>query len=175
MQLAFVTPDVRRFDRLKGEALVLSFFEDVRPLPGALSLADWRLAGQVTDLVVRGSLSGAQGERALLPLFPKLPFDKLFLFGAGPAASFDGERFSAVVEDMMRTLAGARVRTSVLALPGRSVGRIAPEEAMGRFLQVAQAHPTQDQVTLIEGHDAQKAMQPLLEQKRRRERADDET
>jgi len=119
VDVAFVTPDLRRLDELKSEALALSFFEDERPLRGALGLVDWRMCGQISRLLLRGRASGAFGEAVLVPTRPRLPFEKLFLFGAGRIGELDEARFEAVVGRMLETLDRARVRASVVALPGR--------------------------------------------------------
>ena len=63
------------------------------------------------------------------------------------------------------------MRSSVLCLPGRSLDRPEPERAMELFLSRAAAHPEQDSVSLIETADAQRAMAPVVERERRRERA----
>lgn len=172
MEVSFVAPDLRKLDALKCEAIALPFFEDERPLRGALGLVDWRLAGLVSRVLVRGHACGEDGDKVLLPTKRRLPFEKLFLFGAGPKAELDEARFEAVTERMLETLDAARVRSSVIALPGRAVGRIDPEVAMQRFLRHANAHPEQDSTILIEDADAQKAMQPVLERERRRAQAE---
>lgn len=167
-----MAPDLRRLDELKTEAIALPFFEDERPLRGALGLVDWRLCGQISRLLVRGRARGALAETVLIPTRPRLAFEKLFLFGAGTSTELDERRFLRVVERMLETLDRARVRASVLALPGRALDRIAAQRAMELFLAQAAAHPEQDQVTLIEDHDAQRAMTPVVEREKRRQRAD---
>lgn len=171
MEVSFVAPDLRRLDQLKSEALALPFFEDVRPLRGALGLVDWRLAGLVSRVLLRGHATGALHERVLMPTKHRLPFEKLLLFGAGELGELDEERFDQVVSDMLDTLDRAKVRSSVIALPGRGVGRIEPQAAMRLFLRRAASHAEQDSATLIEDPEAQRAMQPVVEQERRRERA----
>lgn len=170
----FVAPDLRRLDELKSEALALAFFEDERPLRGALGLCDFRLCGQLSRLLVRGRARGALGETLLVPARPRLPFEKLFLFGAGRIDELDLARFDLVVERMLETLDRARVRASVVGLPGRTSDRIAPVRAMEIFLARALAHPEQDEVTLIEDADGQRAMTPVVERERRRVRAETE-
>lgn len=59
MEVSFVVPDLRRLDELKSEAIALAFFEDERPLRGAMGLLDWRLCGALSRLILRGRASGA--------------------------------------------------------------------------------------------------------------------
>lgn len=171
MDVRFVPPDLRKLDAFKTEAISIPFFSDERPLRGALGLVDWRLCGQVSRLLVRGHISGDLHETVLIPARPKLSFDKLFLFGLGPRASFDEARFSACLESMLSALTRARVRTSVLVLPGRAFHLIAPDRAMELFLGIASSHVEHDEVTLVEDNDAQKAMTPVVEREKRRARA----
>lgn len=172
MEVRFVVPDLRRLDQLKTEALALPFFEDERPLRGALGLVDWRLCGQVSKLLVRGRARGALSETVLVPTRPRLPFEKLILFGGGSASEMSADRFVEIVDRMLTTLDRARVRASVVGLPGRIEDRIPAQRAMELFLARAAAHPEQDQVTLIEDADAQRAMIPVVEREKRKERAE---
>ena len=172
MEVRFVAPDLRRLDELKSEALALCFFEDQRPLRRAVGLVDWRLCGQISRMLLRGRATGRLGEALLIPARPRLPFDKLFLFGAGDRDALDEEVAVQVVEHMLTTLDRALVRTSVMALPGRSNDGLAPEHAMRILLERGARHPEQDQVVLIEPGEAQRAMMPVVERERRRERAE---
>jgi hypothetical protein len=167
----FVVPELRRLDELKSEAICAGFFSDERPLRGALGLIDWRLLGGVSRRIREGRLGGAWGERALLGVRAKLPFDKLFLFGLGPREAFDEKAFRAACTDMFATLERAKVRASVCVLPGRALGLIAPDRAMEIVLGVVAAHPEQDEVTLVEDAEAQREMTPIVERERRRARA----
>jgi len=171
MDVRFVVSDLRRLDALKMEALSVPVFEDERPLRGAPGLVDWRMCGLVSRLILRGRLRGTPGETMLVAARPRLTFEKLFLFGVGKREVFDETLFRDAVERMLATLTRARVRASVLVLPGRSGDRIVPVRAMEMFLEIAQRHPEHDEVTLVEDPDAQKAMTPVVERERRRARA----
>jgi hypothetical protein len=173
VEVHFVVPDLRRLDVVRSEALAVGLFEDERPVRGPLGLVDWRLCGAVSRMLQSGRLRGVPGERLLLPVHRRLAFDKLFVFGLGPRDEFDGARFDRVVEDMLRTLAAARVREPAMALPGRSGGWISPADAMERFLVIARSYSEHDEVTLVEDMDAQRVMAPLVERARRRARADE--
>ena len=174
MDVRFVPPDLRRLDALKGEALSLPFFADERPLRGALGLVDWRLCGELSRLLVRGRVSGVEGEKVLVPARPKLPFDKLFLFGLGPRESFDEAVFERAIRTMFDTLSRAKVRSSVWVLPGRPFELIAPVRAMELFIQLAgpPAEDEHDEITLVEDPDAHKTMAPVVDRERRRVRAE---
>lgn len=171
MDFRFVAPDLRRLDALKMEALSVPVFEDERPLRGAPGLVDWRMCGLVSRLILRGRLRGTAGETVLVAARPRLTFEKLFLFGVGKRDAFDESVFRGTVERMLETLTRARVRASVLVLPGRPGDRIPAVRAMEIFLEIAQHHSEHDEVTLVEDAEAQKAMTPVVERARRRARA----
>lgn len=171
MELRFVAPDLRAIDGLRCEAIALPFFQDERPLRGAAGLVDWRLCGRLSKLLVRGRVRGTRGERVLVPARPRLACDKLFLFGLGPRAQFDETTFVAAIADVLDTLEGVRARTTVLALPGRSLDLVAPARAIELFLAAARDRTEHDEVTLIEAPEAQRGMTPVLERARRKARA----
>lgn len=172
MDLRFVSPDLRRFDRLRCEALALPVFSDERPFRGALGLVDWRMCGRLSALRAQGWLTAELGEQLLLPARPKLPVDKLFLVGAGDRKAFDAERCQQIITCMVSALTDAKVRASALSLPGRAADLISPDEAMTRFLRVVQPVAREhDEFQLIEEPEAQRAMEPVVERERRRARA----
>ncbi|RLB55022.1 MAG: hypothetical protein DRJ42_07470 [Deltaproteobacteria bacterium] len=172
MEVRFVSADLRRFDEVRAEALALPLFLDARPTQGALGLVDWRLVGRVSDAVRRGRFKGAVGEHLLISGRPKLPFDKLFIYGAGAAEDFTEEAYRAATEGLFCALARAKVRTSVCLLPGREGGEIEPRRAMELLVQVlGEDPPNHDEVILVEDGDAPREMAPVIEQARRRVRA----
>lgn len=171
MEVRFVTPDLRAVDGLRCEAIALPLFEDERPLRGPTGLVDWRLCGALSRLLLRGRVRGVRGERVLVPARPRLPCDKLILFGLGTRDAFDEDVFVAAVHDVLTTLEGVRARTAALALPGRSSQRIEPARALEIFLAAAAAYTSTDEITLIEPADAQRAMAAVLERARRKKSA----
>ena len=173
MDIRFVPPELRRLDKLKCEALALAFFEDDRPLVGTAGLVDWRMGGALSKLLLRGRISGARGEVVLMPPRPRLPLHKLFLFGLGARSRFDDAAQREAIELVLSTLGRAKVRTSAIVLPGRAEHLAQPGPSMAAFLEVAAGHPDHDEVTLVDTPDAQREMEPVLEQERRRARSRD--
>ncbi len=171
LDIRFVPADLRKLDELGREALLLPVFLDERPLRGALGLVDWRLCGRISELLRGGRFSGKAGEKLLLPVRRRLSVEKLFLFGTGVRADFGDAAFDSSVGQMLETLRRAKVRSSVCALPGRSTGEIEAGPAMTRFLRLAAQQSGHDEITLIEELPAQKEMAPVIQQERRRVRA----
>jgi hypothetical protein len=171
VELRFTLPQLRKLDLAGTEVLVCAFTEGERPPKGVAGLVDWRLVGRVSRLVVDGFVSGALGEVLLVPGRPKLPFDKILLFGIGNQRDFSELVFRAVVEKVLSTLEGLKARTAVVELPGRHFDGIAPERAADILLEMSANRPDHDAWTLIEPLEAQRviAQQTVLERRRVRQ------
>ena len=173
MDYRFVAPDLRRWDTLKTEAAALGLFADDRPPRDALGLLDWRLCGYLSDQLAAGRVDGSRGERWLVPCRGRLPVDKLFIFGLGRRDEFDAATYRVVLEDLLETLSKARVRTALVALPGRAAGLISAQDAMDTLLELTRGASEHDELILIEEVEAQKEMERRIQQERRRVRASD--
>ena len=170
MEVGFVPPELRRLDKLRSEAICIPLCEDERPPRGALGLVDWRLSGAVSRRITEGTITGRRGERVLVPVRPRLPFEKLFLFGLGPASEVDDAAAVEATRVLLRTLSGARVRSATCVLPGRAGERIKPERAMEILLELASAGE-QDEIVVVDDAESQKAMAAVVDRVRRRARA----
>ena len=172
MEIRFVPPDLRRLDLVKSEAVALGFFEDQRPLRGALGLVDWRLCGFLSRQIRLGRARGSLGEVILVPAGGRLALERVFVFGLGPRSAFDSERLARILDRMFGVLAAAEVRSAVLGIPGRAAGLVSPQEGIRALMEAAARHRDTDEVTLVEDAEGQKAMGSLIAQERRRARAD---
>ena len=168
MELRFITPELARLDEIDSEVLACSVWSDARPSHGLAGLCDWRLGGRVSDLERRGLITGALGEVVLIPGKPRLTFDKVLVFGAGPRRTFGEEAFRSVVQRMLATLEGLSARVSVVELPGRHDGLIAADRAADILLACAGRTLEHDAWTLVEDHDGrQRIVQHMIEERRR--------
>lgn len=170
MDLRFTTPSLRRLDLSGTEVLVATLASDERPPHGVAGLVDYRLAGRISRLLANGYATGALGDVLLVPGKPKLPFDKIVLFGIGATATFDEASFRQAVEKILATLEGLHARTAVVELPGRHFGAIAPERAADLLLEAAGGRREHDVWTLVEPAEAQRAITAHMIQERRRVR-----
>ena len=170
MELRFTVPSLRRLDLSGTEVLVAALASDERPPHGVAGLLDWRMAGRVSRLIERGVATGELGEALLLPGRPKVPFEKVLLFGIGKLEDFDEEVFRAVVERICTALEGLKARTAVIELPGRHFDAIDADRAADILLEIAGARPEHDLWTLIEPAEAQRKITQRMVQERRRVR-----
>lgn len=170
MELRFSTPELRKLDLLGTEVIVSTLASDERPPHGVTGLLDFRLAGRISRLIENGFATGRVGEVLLVPGKPKLPFDKLLLFGIGKQTDFNDPVFRAVLDKMLRTLEGLRARSAVVELPGRHFDAISPERAADILLESAGGQREHDVWTLIEPLEAQRAITQHMIQERRRVR-----
>ena len=82
-----VTVLLQDVKKLETEALVVGFFEDVRPLKNLAGELDWLLCGALSSLIIGHKLRGSQGDIALLTSRGKINVQKIFMVGLGPAAA----------------------------------------------------------------------------------------
>jgi hypothetical protein len=73
---------------VESDAVVVGFYEDVRPLKNLAGSLDWLLCGSLSRLIIEKRLHGALGEMALLTSRGKIPAGKIFLVGLGPRSEF---------------------------------------------------------------------------------------
>jgi hypothetical protein len=169
MGISLLTPELAKWDLLgetdeeRPELLALPFFADERPLRGAAGLADWRLCGRLSRMLLAGRVDGGFGEATLLPA-NGLPFRTLVLYGLGDTERFTELRYleaAKAIRDLARHLG---VNRYALPLPGRSTGRIMARRALELWVQ---AQTSEEQVWLVEPPAAQKEMSEVLGRSRR--------
>ena len=100
MELHFVVPDLRKLDETSSEVLACGLFVDDLPPRGVAGLIDWRLAGGLSALLLDGFATAKRGEVLMIPLRPKLRYDKGLLFGLGRLEDFDESVFRGTIEQM---------------------------------------------------------------------------
>ena len=171
MELRFVAAELGALDELRCDVLLLPIASDERPLRGAAGLVDWRLCGALSRLIAQGRVTGARGERVLVPTRPRLSFEKLVLLGTGSRLGFDETVFRTSIDAAMDVLRKLRARTAALALPGRSLEGTTAERGLELFLGAAGDLLERDEITVVETSEAQRLMLPVLERARRKARA----
>ncbi len=164
---AFIPSALPALDALQTEAVAIPFFEDERPLQAAAGLIDWRLCGSASRRQRSGELSGTFGAQTWMLGLRGLMAERLLWFGLGPSDAFTPTVAEAACLQLGVTLRHAGIASAALSLPGRSLDRLSPSEALQRWLSVEALEL--DELTLIDRRDAQGELQSVLEGIRRRE------
>jgi Cytosol aminopeptidase family, N-terminal domain len=116
-------------DQVTTDAIVLSFFEDERPLKGPTGLADWHLCGRLSRLIIQKFVDGAFGEPLLMPATHRMPCEKVVVLGLGKKGAFNLDKYRTIVGQMCDALIKMRVNHFALALPGVALTELDPAEA----------------------------------------------
>lgn len=167
IQLSFVAPDLRRLDEVSAEVVACGVFRDVRPFGGLAGLLDWRLAGRMSRLAKQGFLVGDVGEVVFVPARPRLPYEKLLVFGLGPRASFGEEACRQVLTRVLDAVLGLNVKTALVELPGRSTGAIEPELAADLLFDIL-GDSDRDGLSFVDDEDAEKRIAKQVVEHNRR-------
>jgi hypothetical protein len=116
-------------DQIQVEALVLSFFQDERPLKGSTGLSDWHMCGRLSRLVMNGFVDGRFGDPMLMPAPRRMACEKILVLGLGPRAKFDIDLYRSVVNSACDILRKLNVTRFALSLPGIGLSAVDPAEA----------------------------------------------
>jgi len=107
--------------RLSSELLVVSCFEDLRPLRGLSAEVDWIYGGALSRVLMQGRFSGHPGEALLFATEGKLKIPKVLLLGQGSARSAHLKSFQRMSAALHRILSGLCVAECALEVhPGPS-------------------------------------------------------
>ncbi len=104
--LKVILQDIKK---LETDALIVGFYEDVRPLKGLAGELDWLLCGSLSNLILSNKLRGSLGDVALLTSRGKIPAQKIFMVGLGTARSLS----PAVLRRAARTAASSALSAGV--------------------------------------------------------------
>lgn len=121
------------FKKLETGALIVGFFEDVRPLKGLAGELDWLLCGALSSLIIKNKLRGALGELALLTTRSKVPASKIFMLGLGPRGSVSAETLRKAAQSAAAAAVGAGATSA--ALEYFSTPELSPETVVNALQQ----------------------------------------
>ncbi|HUL00831.1 MAG TPA: M17 family peptidase N-terminal domain-containing protein [Nitrospirota bacterium] len=95
--------------KLETEAIIVGFFEDVRPLKGVAGELDWLLCGSLSSLIINKKLRGVLGDVALLTSQGKLPTQKIFMIGLGRSGDLTPSILRSAAKNAALSALGAGV------------------------------------------------------------------
>jgi len=100
--------------KLATEALIVGFYEDVRPLKGVAGELDWLLCGSLSALILTKKLRGSLGDVALVTSQGKVPVQKIFMVGLGPRNGMTPATLRSAARNAATTAVGAGVRSAAI-------------------------------------------------------------
>jgi len=165
--ITYLPVDLHRWDLGPvGDVLAVPVWTDIRPLRGATGLLDWRLCGKLSKMIREGRVAGAPGEKLLL-MSSRIPWKRVLVVGVGDSQAFTGVEFRNAVDCILKALQGIGVSSLAIALPGRDIDRIPPEQAMRELMSVLDQNQRQggawlERLTVIDVPPATKGMSEVV-------------
>jgi hypothetical protein len=136
-------------DRMSVDVLVLSHFEDERPLRGATGYCDWRLNGRLSRMLQKESFLGKPRDVVLTDTGGRIGSPRVLLFGQGKRYSLDLAIYKRRVRKMIVDVKKACFKSYAIELPGVDPGPLHPEQAIYEFLDAAATIFREGPVTLL--------------------------
>ncbi|MBN4054119.1 hypothetical protein JYT87_00250 [Nitrospira defluvii] len=93
-----------KLTHLQTNLLVVSCFEDIRPLQGLASEIDWIYGGILSRVLMEKRFSGEQGEMLLLASEGKLQIPKIILVGLGISTAYTYTHFASISNQLHHVL-----------------------------------------------------------------------
>ncbi len=163
MRVAFLAPELARWDASSLDGLVGWVFADERPPRGVAGLLDWRTCGRVSRWMQSGAIAGRPGEAMLFPPGHGLPFRMALLLGAGERAAHDEASFRQAVRDGLDRAQRLGLRRFAMGLLARS-----PAVSTRRAIEILldEGNALDVDLFLVEPPAAQKEMGEVVRQRR---------
>ncbi len=175
MSVHFLNNDLSKWDDDSANTLLLTFFNDERPLRGATGLADWRLCGRLSRLIRHQRISGKRGETLMLPPGRRLPFQRILLFGLGSSDKFNEDVFRQHVRWIHDVVKRAGIKSYATQVPGRATAHIGARRALELWLEETDKSDHKADVAIIDTHTGQKEMAEILRYRGKRKKTKSET
>lgn len=134
-----------------GDGMVLPIRADQRPLRGVVGLADWRLRGMLSRLLMSGRFSGRFGETCLVPGGGLLPVDKLLLFGVGSEGDRDPQRIAWAMAEVVAAFSGLEVARQLWPMADLAGVGMEPHMVAELWLEALSASPPADHALVVGG------------------------
>jgi hypothetical protein len=131
----FIEVSTERLDEARADVVVVAFFESDRPLRGAAGLADWRLCGQLSRLVMSEKLSGRTGEAVLLATGRGWSAPRVLGLGLGTEREFGAVAWESYARDAIGRVLRMRAETVAFPISGSYLGLLGVSERVGALLR----------------------------------------
>jgi hypothetical protein len=132
MASVVVELDDKPLEQARADLVVVGFSPDDRPLRGSAGRADWRLCGELWELVTSRKLNGTLGQAALLSAAGALRSPLLLVLGLGQRADLAVDTWRELGRDATRRALDLRVNRVVLGLVS-DAANLGPEGTRALF------------------------------------------
>lgn len=123
----YLTSSLKTIDHLDADTLVIGVCEDIRPLKGAAGFIDWRMCGEISNLIRNQSFTGQAGELLLMSGRGRLAPVRLVLLGWGRAKNLEAE-MNPRCSQLIQTIDQAASEKVAIVLPEPSINILSPCE-----------------------------------------------
>lgn len=103
-------------ERVRADLVVVGYSPDDRPLRGEAGRADWRLCGELWQLVTSQKLNGRLGQAALLSSSGPLRSPLLLVVGLGHRAELDVDTWRGLGNEVIRRALDLQLNRVALGL-----------------------------------------------------------
>jgi hypothetical protein len=119
-------------EQVCADLVVVGYSPDDRPLRGAAGRADWRLCGELWQLVTSQKLNGTLGQAALLSAAGPLRSPLLLVVGLGHRAELDVDAWREMGSEIVRRALDLQLNRVVLGLVS-DAANLGPEGTCALF------------------------------------------
>jgi hypothetical protein len=123
-------------ERVVADVMVVGYSPDDRPLRGAAGRADWRLCGEIWQLVTARKLNGTLGQAALLSAAGPLRSPLLLIIGLGHRADLGVDTWRELGGEIVRRVLDLQLNRVALGLAS-DAAKLGPEGTRALFAGAA--------------------------------------
>ncbi len=105
-------------ERVECEAIILTFFQEEKPLKGLSGLVDWRLHGFISRAMIDKFVTGRFAEKTLIASNALLLAPKILCVGLGKGPRYSFSRLEEISTLIFQTLHRLHIFTFAACLPG---------------------------------------------------------
>ena len=110
--------------RIKTDAIIVTLFEEMKPLGGDSAAIDKALAGAISQLITQGEIKGKLNEVTLIHTLGKLPAARVAVVGLGKKQELSQGKIRGAVAETCRLLRQKGVKDIATTAQGAGIGGI---------------------------------------------------
>lgn len=120
---------------LQTNLLMVSCFEDIRPLRGLASEIDWLYGGLLSRMLMEKHFSGERGKMLLLASGGKLQIPKIILVGLGISTAYNYTDFTSVSTQLHLVLKDLNISECAVEINAPMKKKLDPVRLVASFIK----------------------------------------